>query len=92
MSDAGSRLAEAIERAGAAWRGRWERERSAEPPALYDFTYHMEFGGGRKLGMKLRADEETGFWAKSYLETWPHTDMTFGFVPGKGGGDGKRDA
>ncbi len=92
MDDARSRLEETIARATAAWQDKWERDRSAEPAALYDFTYHAEFGGGRKLGMKLRTDEETGIWVKSYLEAWPSARVTFGFVPVKGGGDGQRGA
>lgn len=92
MADARERLAETMARATAAWRGKWESERSAQPAPLYDFTYHVDFGGGRKLGMKLRADQETGLWVKSYLESWPAVDRTFGFVPVKGCGDGQRDA
>lgn len=92
MPDTGGKLADAMARATRAWEDRWERERSTQPEPLYDFTYHVEFGGGRKLGMKLRADQETGMWVKAYLESWPAEDRTFGFVPVKGGGDGQRDA
>ena len=81
-----------MSRATDAWRGKRERESTAEQPPLYDFTYHVEFGGGRKLGMKLRTDWDTGIWAREFIEAWPAVDRTFGFQPADGGDDGKRGA
>lgn len=83
-ADATDKLTGAIDRAGGALRRKWDRERSEEPEPLYDFTWHIEFGGGRKLGCKLRADHETGMWVKSFLEGWPAESRVFGFTPAKG--------
>lgn len=85
QSAKGAGLRESVERATAAMCSKWDRERDEAPAALYDFTYHIEFGGGRKLGLKLRTDNETGLWVKSFLDGWPSVDSTFSFVPAKDG-------